>query len=303
MVGSSTICPYLKTTDPISGALNSDPNSAFSHKGSNLDNWGFTDSVNLGGYSEAKIVFAEKYEIVPEGSSDKGYIKISDNGGSSWTTLLEFQGTVDWRYNFFELNNWLGETIMIGFQYVTGSESISQGWSVDKIYIEADAEIIYEENFAEYNDGDPWGDWIVKSDMNPENDPPYNPKITGNRTGKENRPQLFQFKAQDPDLDPVSYFVDWGDGEITDWTKYYHSGSAGYSEEHIWADKGTYKIKAKARDINGQESDWTEHNIRITTPRSSQTNNLLIRYLESLLDLILESFPILSKIINLPLTV
>jgi hypothetical protein len=299
MVGSSKISSERSSTEPISGALKSDPNWAFSKKGNNLDNWGFTDSVSLVGTSEARILYLEDYKI-SKGSDDWGYVKLSDNGGSSWTTLFGFQGnTPNWQYNFFELNNWLGENILIGFQYVTGSDSQSQGWNVDKIIIEADGEILYEENFEEYDDGDPWNDWIIESDMNPQNKPPNNPTISGNKTGKENRPQLFQFQATDPDLDQISYYIEWGDGEITDWTDYYQSGSAGYSEEHTWAVKGSYKIRAKARDINDEESDWTEHNIRITTPRSTQTNYLLIKYLENILESILNSFPLLAKIIDL----
>ena len=305
MAGSANLSSEHISTDPYYGTLNPQANFAFSEKGSNLDNWGITDSVSLGGASEAKVRFLHKYDILSEGGSDIGYMKISDNGGSSWTTLWDVQGKVgEWQQAFFELNNWLGKTILIGFQYVTGANSVSQGWSVDKIVIEADGEKKYEEDFEDYDEGDPWDDWVIRSDLNPENKPPYDPTIDGPSTGKENQPSTFQFQALDPDLDLISYYIEWGDGAITSWTEFFPSGSSSYHENHTWAVEGTYTIRAKAKDVNNAESGWTEHQIKINTPRNRQSNNiLLIRYLESLFEQIFKSFPILNKVIDFPVTI
>ncbi len=299
MAGSASISSERVSTDPYYGTLNPQAHYAFSEKGSNLDNWGITDSVNLGGASNARLRFVHKYEI--QGGSDRGYVKVSDNGGSSWTTLWDVQGKVgQWEQTFFELNNWFGKSILIGFQYVTGADSVSQGWSVDKIVIDKDYENIYEEDFEEYDEGDSWGDWIIKSALTPpENLPPYDPTIDGPSTGKERQPATFQFHSVDPDLDIISYYIEWGDGAITGWTAYFPSSSSAYNENHTWDVEGTYTIRAKAKDINNAESGWTEHQIKITTPRNRQSNNiLLIRFLESLLEQIFKSFPILSKVME-----
>ena len=304
LVGSSAMSSVTISTDPFYDPINPEGRYAFSKKGENLDNFASTESISLAGATDAKIKYIHKYDI-STGSSDKGYVKISDNGGSSWSTMWEFQGKVgEWEQTFFDLNDWLGESIKIGFQYVTGEKSISQGWVVDKITIEIDSEEFYEETFEDFDEGQPWGEWIVKSDQTPEeNMPPYDPEIDGPNRGKENQEITFSFKAIDVDLDPVSYYIEWGDGDITDWTEYFPSGPSSYSEEHTYELEGTYTIRAKAKDSSNAESDWVDHQIRITTPRSRQANNLLlIRNLESLFELILNFFPILNNIIDFPLS-
>jgi hypothetical protein len=291
ITGGAKISSEKKFTEKY-GTLNPEANYAFSEKGSNLNNWGITSSVSLAGASEARMEYIQKYLLTPVGGSDKGYVKISDNGGSSWETLWEFQGEADWQSNFFDLNDWIGETVKIAFQYETGDESISQGWSVDKIIIKADGEVKYEEDFEEYDLGDPWGDWIIDSGLNPDNKPPYDPHIEGPNRLKENEVATYEFEALDPDLDPVSYYIEWGDGDITDWTTYYPSGGSKYVENHSWETQGTYKIRVKAKDFSNAESDWTEKQVRITTPRNRQKFNFLIfRHLENLLEMIYKTFP------------
>ena len=292
MVGSIAIGPEQVSNETY-GTLNQQAHYAFSKKGENLDNLAVTDSISLVGAKEAKVLFLQKYDIVV-GGPDIGYVLISDNGGSSWTTLWEVQGKVDqWQQNFFELNNWIGETVKIGFQYVTGESSISQGWSVDKVTIEVDSESKYEEDFEDYDEGQAWGEWIVQAGSTPENQPPYDPTIDGPNRAKENEEITFLFQALDPDLDQVSYYIEWGDGETSGWTQYFPSSASSYSEEHTYSVEGTYTIKAKARDVNDAESDWSEHQIKITTPRSRQVNNLLIfRHLENLFELLFKTFPI-----------
>ena len=301
LAGSSAMSSVTISTDPYYGPINPDGRYAFSKKGENLDNFAATESISLVGATDAKIKYIHKYDITT-GSSDKGYVKISDNGGSSWSTLWEFQGKVgEWQQNFFELNDWIGETIKIGFQYVTGEKSISQGWIVDKITIEIDSEEFYEETFEDFDEGQAWGEWIVKSDQSPpENLPPYDPEIDGPRRAGENVALTFLFEGIDPDLDQISYYIEWGDGEITGWTQFFPSGSSSYSEEHTYELEGDYTIRAKIKDTNNAESDWGEH--KITIPRNRQANNLLlIRNLESLFELILNFFPILNNIIDFSL--
>jgi hypothetical protein len=296
LVGSATINSESISAEP--GTLNKQAHYAFSKKGSNMDNLAVTDSVSLVGAENAKIYYLHKYDILP-GGEDKGYVKISDNGGSSWTTLWEVQGKLDdWQQNFFELNNWIGKTVKIGFQYITGDNSVSQGWSLDKVIIKVDDEILYEEDFEEYNEGQAWGEWIVMSGEHPENDPPYDPTITGPKRAGENEPLEYSFQATDPDLDQISYYVEWGDGDTSGWTQFFPSGASSYKEDHTYALEGTYTIRAKAKDVNDAESDWTE--FKVSIPRSRQANNyLFVSYLENLLELIFKSFPILNKIIGL----
>ena len=301
LAGSIAIKTERIIKDPYLGTLDEQSYFAFSKKGSNMDNLAVTDSVSLVGAKAARINYVHRYNILT-GSSDKGYVKISDNGGSSWSILWEFQGNIDeWQQNFFELNNWIGKTVKIGFQYVTGDKSISQGWSIDKIVIKVDDENKYEEDFEDYEVGEAWGEWIIKTDESPpENHPPYEPTINGPNRGGKNTPLAFAFQALDLDLDKVSYYIEWGDGDTSGWTQYFPIGAASYIEEHTYELEGTYTIKAKAKDERNAESGWTEHQIKITKPRSRQANNILfITHLENLLELLLKSFPLLNMIIDI----
>ncbi len=97
------------------------------------------------------------------------------------------------------------------------------------------------------------------------NDPPDPPGIYGKTSGKPGITYTYEFTAFEPDEQDVSYYVDWGDGTITDWTDYQASGTP-YSEDHIWETEDTFEIKAKAKDIHGGESVWST--LKITIPRN-----------------------------------
>ncbi len=60
----------------------------------------------------------------------------------------------------------------------------------------------------------------------------------------------------DPDGDNIYYLFDWGDGTTSGWLGPYNSGEE-VQVNHSWTKRGTYKVKVKAQDINGAESDWS----------------------------------------------
>lgn len=297
IAGSTNISQLHLSSDP-EFPLKSEANYAFSKKGSNLDNWGITDSISFGSAEVIKLYYAHKYDI---SGSDKGFVKISTNGGSSWTTLWEFQGKVpQWDINFFDISGYSGKTILIGFQYVTKSESISQGWSIDMILIEEGGEGVYLEDFEEYDNNDPWDDWIIQTDETPPpNYPPYPPSIEGPNNGDKNEPLTFYFHALDLNLDDVSYYIEWGDGTVTDWTDFLPSGASAYNEEHTWTEEGTYTIKAKAKDVNKDESEWEEKTVKIKKGRDRQSNSLLFTEIFGrIFEQLCKSFPVLNRIIE-----
>jgi hypothetical protein len=295
IAGSTTIFTKNNTTGPDYGMLSTQSKVGFSKKGSNLDNWGITDSIDLKAATTVTLLFRHYYEILPVDGNDHGYLKISDNGGSSWTTVEEYQGKpFDWVETIIPIDAWAGETIKIGFEYETGADSVSRGWYVDRILIDADGLIIFSEDFEEYDVGDDWEDWIVTVQFDPENTEPDPPEINGPNSGKINTPLQYNFKAYDLDFDNVSYYIDWGDDSITDWTAFQPSGSVTYNEAHTWTETGTYTISAKARDEYLEESEWSEFEVKITKSRDRQSSSLLFL---KLLDQILSAIPILNKII------
>ncbi|MCK5636367.1 MAG: PQQ-binding-like beta-propeller repeat protein [Thermoplasmatales archaeon] len=121
------------------------------------------------------------------------------------------------------------------------------------------------------------------------NSPPNKPDIDGRTSGKPGTSYAYTFTSIDPDDDQVSYYIDWDDGDITDWTAFQPSGDS-YSESHTWATKGTYTIRAKAKDTEGHESDWGT--LTVTMPRNKATINSWFLWF-------FKQFPLLERFLTL----
>jgi hypothetical protein len=93
-----------------------------------------------------------------------------------------------------------------------------------------------------------------KSDNNNQ---PYVPKRPfGPNIGKPGSSMEFFVSTKDVDGDPVSYFIDWGDGSNSNWRGPYSSGEV-TSISHTWNQKGRYYIKVKAKDKHGAQSSYS----------------------------------------------
>jgi hypothetical protein len=101
------------------------------------------------------------------------------------------------------------------------------------------------------------------------NSPPDTPEITGPSQGKPNINYKFSAVATDPDLNDVSYFIDWGDNTTSGWIGPYPSGGQAIIS-HNWSQKGTFTVKAKAKDTKGAESDWAMLAVKIPTQYDSR---------------------------------
>ena len=117
---------------------------------------------------------------------------------------------------------------------------------------------------------------------------PNEPTIDGTNSGKAGTSYNYNFMSTDPDEDDVSYYIEWGDGSTTTWTTFQPSGSPGYSESHTWDTQGEYKIRAKAKDTFGAESDWAT--LTVTMPRNRAVNNPFFNFLEQ--------YPILYQLLQ-----
>jgi hypothetical protein len=125
-----------------------------------------------------------------------------------------------------------------------------------------------------------------------ENLPPDEPIISGPNNGSAGLPSTYNFMSTDPDNDDICYYIDWGDGTFTEWTNFQSQGQPGYNEDHTWS-KGTYTIKAKAKDAKGNESTWSY--FEITVPRTMKLGSLFLKLLERLQNM----FPLLRYILAL----
>ena len=120
-----------------------------------------------------------------------------------------------------------------------------------------------------------------------ENLPPTEPYIDGPASGRAGVNYSWIFHSTDPNSDDIYYYIEWGDNTSTGWIGLFTSGENA-TVNHTWDEKGTYTIKAKAKDIYGAESNWTE--FVVTMSRDKATNNMLLLR-------ILERFPLLEKLL------
>ena len=83
----------------------------FSGVGNNLDKWAKTPTIDLTGISSPRLKIKTMYEILPFGGDEYAYIKVSENGGNSWTELQKINGyTSQWLT--MELRNKHGVLLM-----------------------------------------------------------------------------------------------------------------------------------------------------------------------------------------------
>jgi hypothetical protein len=104
------------------------------------------------------------------------------------------------------------------------------------------------------------------------NDPPDTPTTpTGDSTGDVSISYPFASSATDPDGDSVAIRFNWGDGVTSDWSSNVASGSV-VTMSHAWSASGPYDVRAQAKDVNGEESVWSDgHRIVISGGGSGWT--------------------------------
>jgi hypothetical protein len=149
--------------------------------------------------------------------------------------------------------------------------NISHLWNISGIYnITAKAKDV---NSLESDWSEPFTMTII------QNDPPSPPIITGQLSGKTGISYPYTFTSTDPENEDVSYFINWGDGNITNWTAYQTPGPPGYIESHSWDIEGTYVIQAKAKNSKGIESEWSL--FPVIMPRDKSIFTLFLNWLQS----------------------
>ncbi len=87
------------------------------------------------------------------------------------------------------------------------------------------------------------------------NTPPNIPTINGPATGKIGITYNYTFVSVDPENDSIFYQINWGDGTVDDWYGPVESNVI-ITRSHIWSEKGSYTIQARAKDIHGAIGLW-----------------------------------------------
>jgi hypothetical protein len=125
--------------------------------------------------------------------------------------------------------------------------------------------------------------------------PPPTITISGPASGKPGVEYGYTFVDTDPNGHDFYLWIEWGDNttEQNGWIGPYTSGEE-IKINHIWSDKGTYSIKAKAKDNNsGLESDWTT--LTVTMPCSYQP---IPQLFERLFQRFPHAFPLLRQLME-----
>jgi hypothetical protein len=124
------------------------------------------------------------------------------------------------------------------------------------------------------------------------NKPPAVPTIDGTRIGTIGYKYEYTFITTDPENDDVFYYVEWGDDTSSGWVGPNQS-SQPCILSHTWDDKGTYIIRAKAKDMYNTESEWGTFIIKMPTSHTQMTD-LFLHVFEQLFERFPQAFPILQ---------
>lgn len=172
-----------------------------------------------------------------DGSDDSYEVYVSSNWSGPWTNLGLATGTTEFDLNDFSVEE--AQFVKIIDDNDGNSQEINPGADID----------------------------AVQHIIPVVNNPPLIPEIDGPNTGKSGVEYNFTFSTTDPETDDVFYYIMWGDGYVEPWIGPFDSGEI-INISHSWKTKGTYIIKAKAKDVNDKESDWATLEVKI--PKSKQ---------------------------------
>ena len=198
------------------------------------------------------------------------------------TSTTDFEGEdvfywFDWGDN--TTSGWLGP-------YASGVNVIaSHSWS-------ARGPCIVKVKAKDTNGGE--STWSEVLNIMVSNTIPEITKLTGkNKNLKPHESYLYTATASDADDDQIWIQIYFSDGGGTGWRGPYNS-SESLSIKHVWAETNTqYTVKAKTKDIFGEESDWVV--LDVNTPRNRPI-------LFNLLEIIQNRYPIIAQILQRILT-
>jgi hypothetical protein len=151
-----------------------------------------------------------------------------------------------------------------GWNYIDKVTDPADGWltkwetsNVPNGYYNIRATAVDEDGHQEY--------MTINIKVENPNNAPSIPTINGPTKGKTGISHTYSFLSTDPEGDEITYYVEWGDGD-TDIVGPSPSGIA-TSEGHKWTSQNTFKIRAKAQDPHGAQSDWGELVVTMPKPK------------------------------------
>lgn len=222
-------------------------NYVYNMKMSNSYVSSFTNTKPFFAYSSGCMAGGFDY---PDDDCFAEYMTVKTSSGA-------FAGIWNARYGFFWADRTDGDSIMYSRQFydaifgekITALGKANQDSKEDNLYLLQRSMMrwtYYELNLF----GDPSVAFHIS-------EPPEKPTINGPSSGNIGETYPYTAITTDPDGEQVYYKFSWGDGTESDWLGPFNSGE-GVEESHTWSSRGTFKIKVKAKDINGEESGWSD---------------------------------------------
>jgi len=90
-----------------------------------------------------------------------------------------------------------------------------------------------------------------------KNSAPDAPSVSGPTSARPGDTLTYHFTTVDPDGDRVFFMISWRHGDSTEWSRARPSDGE-YIQTHSYTDTGTYYIKARAKDAEDAESEWSD---------------------------------------------
>lgn len=107
-----------------------------------------------------------------------------------------------------------------------------------------------------------------------ESQPPAKPSTpSGATAGKVGTEYSYTTSTTDPEGDKISYMFDWGDGTLSGWVGPLNSGTVATAKK-TWTTKGTFRIKAIAKDTHGKYSEYSDTLTVVVTGSSIVVQNI-----------------------------
>jgi hypothetical protein len=203
--------------------------------------WKFIKQPNCGG-------------IASIGSTGYSYMGVGDFNDNSIPDCIEYYG------GLMEIEAFRA--------YVGGAKCFGELWSESITqYINKNGGVrkLEDVDYVTIEEWQPFGDPTLQlknlGDSSDDSTKPNKPNDieleSGDLPPKVGHSYLFKTSTIDLDNDEVYYLFDWGDGTDTGYLGPYYSGEC-CNFDHVWKAPGLYNIKAKAIDVHGCESEWSD---------------------------------------------
>ncbi len=100
------------------------------------DEWLITPAMTFAGTANVFLSFdAFYYDGTYNNAKEKAYVKISTDGGTTWTTVFTLPGSSTWTTYDIDLSAYAGQTnVKIGFNYQDGGGWLF-GWALDNVKV------------------------------------------------------------------------------------------------------------------------------------------------------------------------